>query len=59
MISDETRKKYAEESDGDITYRLVEAYDEAETNQEIDTVQAILDESITILKERLDEAKDD
>jgi hypothetical protein len=59
MISDETRKKYAEESDSDITYRLVEAYDETEANHEIDTVQAILDESLTILKERIDEATDD
>ncbi len=59
MISDETRKKYAEESDSDITYRLVEAYDEAEANQEIDTVQGILDEALTILKERVDEATDD
>jgi hypothetical protein len=59
MIRDETRKKFAEESDSDITYRLVEAYDEAEANQEIDTVQAILDEALTILKERIDEATDD
>ena len=59
MISDETRKKYAEESESDITYRLVEVYDEAEANQETDTVQAILDEALTILKEGIDEATGD
>jgi hypothetical protein len=59
MISDETRKKYAEGSENDITYRLVEAYDETEANHEIDTVQAILDEALKILKERIDEATDD
>ena len=59
MISDETRKKYADESESDITYRLVEAYDAAEANQEADTVQAILDEALTILKERINEAADD
>ena len=56
MISDETRKKYAEKSDSDIIYRLVEAYDEAERNQDANTVQAIFDETLTILKERIDEA---
>jgi len=59
MISDETRKKYADDSDNEITHRLVKAFDEAETNQEIDPVQAILDEALTILKERIDEATDD
>ena len=59
MISDETRKKYADESGSDITYRLVDAYDEAETNQETDPIQAILDEALTILKEGIDEATDD
>lgn len=59
MINDETRKKYAEESASDITYRLVEAYDEAESNQETDPVQAILGEALTILKERIDEVTDD
>lgn len=59
MISDETRKRYADESESEITYRLVDAYDEAETNQEADTVQAILDEALKILKERIDEATDD
>ena len=59
MISDETRKKYADDSNNEITNRLVEAFDEAETNQETDPVQAILDEALNILKERIDEATDD
>lgn len=59
MISDETRKKSADESYNEITHRLVEAFDEAETNQETDPVQAILDEALTILKERIDEDTDD
>ena len=59
MAKNDRRKKVTLESDSDITYRLVEAYDEAEANQEIDTVQSILDEALTILKERIDEAKDD
>lgn len=57
MITDDTRKRYAEESDNEITYRLVKAYDEAEVNQDTDTVQAILDEAVTILKERIDEVE--
>jgi len=58
MISDETRKKYADDSDNEITHRLLEAFDEAATNQETDSDQAILDEALTILKERIDEATD-
>lgn len=59
MINDETRKKFVEESNSYVTRRLVEAYDEAETNQENDTVQIILNEALAILKERLDEAEVD
>lgn len=55
MIGDETRRKFAEEVGGSITQRLVEAFDEAERGER-DPSQAVLNEAINILMERIDEA---
>lgn len=54
MINNEARRKFAEEFSGLITPRLVEAFDEAEREEGQDPTQAILNEALSILKERID-----
>jgi hypothetical protein len=53
MIINEARRKFAEEFGG-LTRRFVEAFDEADREKGQDPTQAILDEALSILKERID-----
>lgn len=54
MISNEARRKFAEEVGGSITPQLVEAFDEAEGRKEGDPIQAVLEVALSILEERID-----
>lgn len=56
MIKNTLLQQFAQEVNEEVTSRLVNVYDEAIRNENTDPREAILDEAIKILRERIDEA---
>jgi len=56
MIENSLLRQFAQEVGEEVTSRLVSAFDEATRQEDIDPNQAVLEEAIRILRERIDES---
>ena len=55
MIENSLLRQFAKEADDELTSRLVTVFDEAVRQDNIDCNQAVIQEAIRILQERIDE----